>query len=77
MKRAITLIALASMATFGGSVSAAFAEPSPDSRGCQTVAYKFLNEDAPGHEGVSRAANQGRGEGPCGFGDPPGHQGAG
>lgn len=77
MKRLIVLFALASLATLGGSVGSAFAEPSPDSHGCQTVASKFLNEDAPGHQGVSHAANQGRGEGPCGFGDPPGHEEAG
>lgn len=73
MRRLIALSALGSMALWGGSVTAASAEPSPDTRGCQTVASKFLNEDAPGHKGVATAAMHGTGEGPCGFGDPPGH----
>lgn len=73
MGRLIALSALGSMALWGGSVTAASAEPSPDTRGCQTVAMKFLDPTAPGHQGVSTAAMRGRGEGPCGFGDPPGH----
>lgn len=71
MRRLIALSALGSMALWGGSVTAASAEPSPDTRGCQTVASKFLNEDAPGHQGVANAASHGTGEGPCGFGEPP------
>ena len=71
MRRLIALSALGSMALWGGSVTAASAEPSPDTRGCQTVASKFVNEDAPGHKGVSNAADRGTGEGPCGFGEPP------
>ena len=71
MRRLIALSALGSMALWGGSVTVASAEPSPDTRGCQTVASKFLNEDAPGHQGVANAASRGTGEGPCGFGEPP------
>ena len=71
MRRLIALSALGSMALWGGSVTAASAEPSPDTRGCQTVASKYVNEDAPGHQGVSNAGDRGVGEGPCGFGDPP------
>lgn len=73
MRRLIALSALGSMALWGGSATAASAEPSPDTRGCQTVASKYVNEDAPGHQGVSNAAEHGTGEGPCGFGSPPGH----
>ena len=72
MKRLIAMSALGSMAILGGSVTGASAEPSPDTRGCQTVASKYLQEDASGHEGVRNAASHGTGEGPCGFGTPPG-----
>ena len=71
MKRRIVLFALGSVALVVGPIGAASAEPTPDSRGCQTVASKFLNPEAPGHEGVSNAGTRTRGEGPCGFGDPP------
>lgn len=57
-----------------GPITAAGAEPSTDTVGCQTVASKFLEEDAPGHEGIENAAGQAGGEGPCGFGTPPGHE---
>ena len=74
MKRAIAVPALIAFAFLGGSMTPASAEPSTDTRGCQTVAVKYLEEEAPGHEGVQNAAGQGTGEGPCGFGRAPGHQ---
>ena len=73
MRRLIALSALGSMALWGASITSASAEPRPTTRGCQTVAMKFLDPTAPGHQGVSNAASRGTGEGPCGFGSPPGH----
>ena len=70
MKR-IGLFAVASTALLVGPIGVASAEPSTETQGCQTVANKFQNEDAPGHEGVMTAGTSSRGEGPCGFGDPP------
>jgi hypothetical protein len=71
MKRRMVLFAVGSATLLVGPIGTASAEPTPATRGCQTVASKFLNEDAPGHQGVMTAGNQSRGEGPCGFGDPP------
>jgi len=71
MKRLLAVAAVAIVALVGGSPPGASAEPDPATRGCQTVALKYLTETAPGHEGISIAANQGTGEGPCGFGEPP------
>ncbi|HEV2810373.1 MAG TPA: hypothetical protein VGV93_08270 [Acidimicrobiales bacterium] len=73
MRRLVALSALGSMALWGGSVTAASADPRLTTRGCQTVAMKFLDPTAPGHQGVATAAMHGTGEGPCGFGSPPGH----
>lgn len=75
MKRVIAVPAVTvALAFLGGSTTAASAEPSTDTRGCQTVAMKYLAEEAPGHEGVQNGAGEGTGEGPCGFGSPPGHE---
>ncbi len=75
MKRGIAVPAVTiALALFGGSITAASAEPTTDTVGCQTIAGKYLEEDAPGHGGVQNAAGQGPGEGPCGFGNPPRHQ---
>lgn len=71
MRRRIILFALAGATALVGPITAASAEPSTDTQGCQTVASKFLNEDAPGHQGVMTAGTSAGGEGPCGFGDPP------
>ncbi len=71
MKRWPILVAVATGMLVVGPNSAAVAEPSTDTRGCQTVASKFLNGEAPGHQGVVTAGSRTRGEGPCGFGDPP------
>ncbi len=71
MKRTIALAAVTVAALVGGFSSGAAAEPSTDTRGCQTVATKYTFEDAPGHHGVQNAAGRGVGEGPCGFGTPP------
>lgn len=65
---------LAALAVVGGPALAASADPDPSTDGCQTVAHTYLEEDAPGHEGVNHAAEQGNGEGPCGFGNPPGDE---
>lgn len=65
------MFVLASATLLVGPIGASSAEPSPDTTGCQTVAGKFLNPEAPGHEGQQVAGNSSRGEGPCGFGDPP------
>ena len=73
MKRLIALSAVTSVAALATPVSGATAEPTTDTQGCQVVANKYLTEDAPGHEGVQNAASRTGGEGPCGFGDPPGH----
>lgn len=74
MKRLGALAAVGLVAVVGSSIGPAVAEPSTETQGCQTVASKFLQEDAPGHEGIQNAAGQeGPGEGPCGFGNPPGH----
>ena len=69
--RRLVMFALGSVTLLVGPIGAASAEPSPDTMGCQTVASKFLNEDAPGHQGVTTAGTKSGGEGPCGFGDPP------
>jgi hypothetical protein len=75
MKRVIALTAVCVLALFGGAIGGAAAEPSTDTQGCQTVASKFLEEDAAGHHGIQNAAGQpSPGEGPCGFGNPPGHE---
>ncbi len=71
MKRLIAASAVATVAMLGVSIPGASAQPDPSSHGCQTVAMKFLDPTAPGHQGVATAAQQGAGEGPCGFGDPP------
>ena len=71
MKRWTILFAAATGMLVVGPNTAAVAEPSTGTTGCQTVASKFLNEDAPGHQGVTTAGSRTRGEGPCGFGDPP------
>ena len=71
MKRRIVLSTLASATLLVGPIATASAEPSPDTQGCQTVASKFMNEDAPGHQGVMTAGTRTGGEGPCGFGEPP------
>ena len=73
MKRLIALSAATSIAVLATPVNGASAEPTTDTQGCQVVANKYLTEDAPGHEGVQNAASRTGGEGPCGFGDPPGH----
>lgn len=72
VRRLIAVSVLAAFAVVGGPAAAASADPDPSTNGCQTVAHKYLDEDASGHEGVSHAAEQGNGEGPCGFGSPPG-----
>lgn len=74
MRRVVAPIAVAVVAIAGGSVGAAGAQPTTDSRGCQTVASKYLEEDAAGHHGIQNAAGSGLGEGPCGFGNPPGQE---
>ena len=71
MKQRLALLALGGVAMLVGPIGAASAEPTTDTTGCQTVASKFLNEDAPGHQGVATAGTSAGGEGPCGFGDPP------
>ena len=71
MKRLIASCVVATVAMLGVSIPGASAQPDPTSQGCQTVASKFLNPSAPGHQGVANAAQQGTGEGPCGFGEPP------
>ncbi len=73
MRRAVAVSAF-TVALIGGTITAAGAEPSTDTTGCQTVASKFLEEDAPGHDGIQNAAEHAGGEGPCGFGTPPGHE---
>ena len=73
MKRLIALSAVTGVAALATPVSGASAEPTTDTQGCQVVANKYLTEDAPGHEGVQNAASRTGGEGPCGFGNPPGH----
>ncbi len=67
----IALTGIGAVALVGGWISAAVAEPTTDTQGCQIVASKFLQPDAPGHQGIHNAAGQGAGEGPCGFGTPP------
>ena len=74
MKRLTAALAVASIMALGGPIGAASAEPSTDSHGCQVVADKFLDESAPGHQGVQNAGSRAGGEGPCGFGTPPGHE---
>ena len=72
MKRTIALAAVAVTALVGGFSGGAAAEPTTETTGCQTVATKYTQPDAPGHHGVYNAAGQeGPGEGPCGFGEPP------
>lgn len=71
MKRRIALIAVVAAAIVGGSATGASAQHDPGSTGCLTVASKFLDETAPGHQGTANAASRGTGEGPCGFGEPP------
>ncbi|MCA1703431.1 MAG: hypothetical protein LC808_09305 [Actinobacteria bacterium] len=71
MKPRMVVLAVGSVTLLLLPIGTASAEPSPATRGCQTVASKFLNEDAPGHQGVMTAGTHSRGEGPCGFGDPP------
>lgn len=71
MKRMMALAGVGVVALLGGSVGAAAAEPTTDTHGCQVVSSKFLQADAPGHQGISNAAGQSGGEGPCGFGEPP------
>lgn len=73
MRRVVAMSAVV-FGLVGGSITAASAEPSTDTVGCQTVASKFLEEDAPGHDGIENAAGHAGGEGPCGFGPPPGHE---
>ena len=72
MKRIIAVSAVGGIMALGGPLSGASAEPSTDSHGCQVVASKYLEENAPGHQGVQNAGSRSGGEGPCGFGDPPG-----
>ena len=74
MRRVIAVVAVGVIALVGGSIGGATAEPSTDTVGCQTVASKYLGEDAAGHDGIQNAAGRGAGEGPCGFGDPPGQE---
>ena len=71
MKRRMVVLAMGSVALLVGPVEAASAAPTPATTGCQTVASKFLDPTAPGHVGQQTAATSSRGEGPCGFGDPP------
>ena len=74
VKRVVASTVIGFVAVVGGSIGPAVAEPSTETQGCQTVATKYLQEDAPGHEGIQNAAGQeSPGEGPCGFGTPPGH----
>ncbi len=63
MKRMIALIAIGAVALVGGWTCAAVAEPTTDTQGCQIVASKFLQPDAPGHQGIYSAAGQVAGEG--------------
>ncbi len=72
MKRVVALSAVVGVAVLGGPVTGASAQPTTDTQGCQTIAYKFQTETAPGHQGVQNAGTQARGEGPCGFGTTPG-----
>ncbi len=74
MRRLVALTGVGILAVLGSWVSGAGADPSTDTVGCRTVAGKYMVEEAPGHHGVQHAAQQGRGEGPCGFGNPPGHE---
>ena len=74
MRRLVALSAITGAAVLGGPISAASADPSPSSHGCQVIVVKHENPSAPGHQGIANAAEQGRGEGPCGFGSPPGHE---
>ncbi len=71
MRRRMALVAFGTLTLLAGPVGSASAQPTTDTTGCQTVASKFLNEDEPGHQGQVVAGNRSRGEGPCGFGDPP------
>lgn len=71
MKRLITSCVVATVAILGVSVPGASAQHDPGSHGCLTVASKFLDPTAPGHQGIAHSAQQGTGEGPCGFGEPP------
>ncbi len=72
MKRMIGMSVVTVAALVGGLTGGAAAQPSTDTTGCQTVAFKYTQEDAPGHHGIQNAAGQGTGEGPCGFGTPHG-----
>ena len=72
MRRVIASVAVGVVAVVGGPIGAAGAQPTTDTEGCQTVASKYLEEDAAGHHGIQNAAGSGAGEGPRGFGDPPG-----
>ncbi len=74
MRRWIAPVAVGVVAVVSGSVGAAGAQPTTDTRGCQTVASKYVEEDAAGHHGIQNAAGSGAGEGPCGFGNPPGQE---
>lgn len=74
MKRLIAMGAIAGATVLAGPIGAASAEPSTETQGCQVVADKYLTEGAPGHEGIQTAGSQSRGEGPCGFGTPPGQR---
>ncbi|HEV2070870.1 MAG TPA: hypothetical protein VGR26_13850 [Acidimicrobiales bacterium] len=71
MKRLIASSVVATAAMLGGFATGAAAQHDPGSHGCLTVASKYMDPTAPGHRGVAHAAEQGTGEGPCGFGDPP------
>ncbi len=71
MKRMMALAGIGLIGLIGASILPAVAEPTTDTRGCQVVASKFLQADAPGHQGIQNAGGQAAGEGPCGFGDPP------
>lgn len=71
MKRLIASSVVATVVMLGGFATGASAQHDPGSNGCLTVAAKFLDPTAPGHQGVANAADQGTGEGPCGFGTPP------
>lgn len=73
VRRLIVLSAVAGVAVLGTQTSGASAEPTTETQGCQVVASKYLSEDAAGHHGVQNAASRTGGEGPCGFGNPPGH----
>jgi hypothetical protein len=73
MKRLIAVSAVASVTALAVPIGGASAEPSTDTTGCQVVAGKYLDASAPGHQGVQNAGSKSGGEGPCGFGSPPGH----